>query len=313
MVTKRAQAENVFMVANRLSSANRTPALAPVYTPISTDGLRTDTVEIPVKLCNLPPLNSIANQVITLSADPDVDLQKIAAVMGGDPAFAADLLFLANSSLFGFRSRIQVVGHAVSVLGLERIKALAMTVAMRSFLTKGGPLLPRCWQHSAACAIIAEEISPILDVKGDVAYTLGLLHDIGRLGLLKSYPAEYAPALTSPFQNVEEVLNAERAILKVDHCTAGAWMVKTWDFPTVFVEACQHHHEALSPSDSGLIQAVKISCRLAEVIGSPAANYTNMTGYDDVIQALPPHIPKNRFPSAETLRTNVETRLKSFS
>jgi HD-like signal output (HDOD) protein len=298
------------MAGTSLGVEKRTPASA--ASPLPDGGLRADIVEIPVRLCNLPPLNAIANQVIVLSANPDVDLHELAAVMGGDPAFAADLLFLANSSLFGFRSRIQVVSHAISVLGLDRIKALAVTAAMRSFLSKGGPLLPRCWQHSAGCAIIAEEISPIFDVKGDVAYTLGLLHDIGRLGLLKSYPTEYSPALCNSFPNVEEILNAERALLKVDHCLAGAWMVKTWDFPSVFVQACEHHHEPISPSDSGLLQAIKISCRLAEALGYTAVNYTNPAGYGDVIQSLPPHIPQHRFPSEQTLRTNIEDRIKTF-
>jgi HD-like signal output (HDOD) protein len=298
------------MAGPLLGIEKKSPASA--STPTHDGGLRADTVEIPVRLCNLPPLNAIANQVIALSANPDVDLHEIAAVMGGDPAFAADLLFLANSSLFGFRSRIQVVSHAIAVLGLDRIKALAVTVAMRSFLSKGGPLLPKCWQHSAACAIIAEQISPIFDVKGDVAYTLGLLHDVGRLGLLKSYPTEYAPVLCNPFPNAEEILNAERALLKMDHCLAGAWMVKTWDFPSVFAQACEHHHEAVSPNDSGLLQAIKISCRLAEAIGYAPVNYTNPAGYDDVIQSLPPHLPQNRFPSVHTLRTNIEDRIKSF-
>jgi hypothetical protein len=76
---------------------------------------------------------------------------------------------------------------------------------------------------------------------------------------------------------------------------------------------CQHHHEAIAPEDSGLLQAIKISCRMAEAIGHSAVQYTNPAGYEDVIQSLPPHIPRNRFPSAETLCANVEERLKSFS
>src|SRR5580658_5322914 len=211
-------------------------AAAPVPAPSPGSEFRADTVEVPLRLCNLPPLNVIANQVIALAANPNGDLKQIASVMEGDPAFAADVLFLANSSLFGFRSRIKVVRHAIAVLGLERIKAIAVTAAIRSYLTKGGPLLTRCWQHSVACAIIAEEISPIFDVKGDVAYTLGLLHDIGRLGLLRSYPVEYPPLLRGSFQNLEEVLCAERTLLKVDHGLAGAWMLRSWSFPVVFVQ-----------------------------------------------------------------------------
>jgi HD-like signal output (HDOD) protein len=271
-----------------------------------------DTVEVPVGLCNLPPLNAIANQILALSANPDVNLEQLAAIMECDPAFAADVLFLANSSLFGFRSRISLVNHAITVLGLERIKALALTVAMRSFIGKGGPLLRQCWRHSAACAIIAEEISAGFHIKGDVVYPLGLLHDIGRLGLLKSYGAEYSPVLNSSFEDVDQVLRAERTLLKVDHGIAGAWLVKTWAFPMIFVQTCEHHHEPLSPSDSEPLQVIKISCRLASSLGFSAVSYARPLGYDDVIQSLPRYVPHGAFPCGTEILAHIETRLKSF-
>src|ERR1035438_3865831 len=83
---------------------------------------QTDQVTIPVKLCNLPPFNAIATQVLSLTADPDIDLRQLSEVIEADPAFAADILFLANSSLFGFPSRMYILRHAISVLGWDRIK-----------------------------------------------------------------------------------------------------------------------------------------------------------------------------------------------
>jgi hypothetical protein len=64
--------------------------------------LQTDTITIPVKLCNLPPFNGIATQVLALTSDADIDLKELSLLIEGDPAFAAEILFLANSSLFGF-------------------------------------------------------------------------------------------------------------------------------------------------------------------------------------------------------------------
>jgi len=78
--------------------------------------------------------------------------------------------------------------HAMALLGLDRIKSLAVTVAMRGFLGKPNPLIYQCWQHSVACALVCQELSPIFGLSGDRAYTAGLMHDIGRLGLLKTYP-----------------------------------------------------------------------------------------------------------------------------
>jgi HD-like signal output (HDOD) protein len=288
----------------------RSPAPPPTPSP-SRDHPK-DQGDIPVKLCNLPPLNAIANQVLAATAKPNIDFKQLAAVMECDPAFAADALLMANSALFGFPARIQALRHALAVLGIDRIKALAVTVAMRSFLGKSGPLLHQCWRHSAACAVIARMVSPIFGITGDTAYTLGLMHDIGRLGLLKSYPTEYSPVLGGAFEDVDQVLAAERALLRVDHGVAGAWLVNKWSFPAAFGQSCEHHHDRLAADDPELLQVVKVSCRIADATGYPAVRYHEPPAYNSVIGGLPAHLSRSAFPAAEDLCANVDAQLKSF-
>ena len=268
-------------------------------------------VTIPSKLCNLPPLHSIANHVLSLSADESMDLHKLASVIEGDPAFAAEILFLANSPLFGFPSKMHVLGHAVSVLGLDRIKALAVTVAMRAYLGHASPLVRQCWRHTAACAVIAEEISAKFDVPGDRAYTAALMHDIGRLGLLKSYAREIAPVLAAQYRDSAEVLMAEQAAINVDHGLAGAWLVKTWAFPLAFAEICEHHHDAIRQGESPLLQVVKAACLIADALGYAAVRYRNLPTYQALVSAIFPQ-GAEQFPSEDELRTNVDARLVAF-
>ena len=269
-------------------------------------------VTIPAKLCNLPPLHSIANQVLSLSADDSVDLPKLASVIEADPAFAAEILFLANSPLFGFPSKMHVLRHAVTVLGLDRIKALAVTVAMRAYLGQASPLIRQCWRHTAACAVIAEEISSKFDLPGDRAYTAALMHDIGRLGLLKSYAREVAPVLRAQYNDAASVLMAEHVAINVDHGTAGAWLVKTWAFPVAFAEICQHHHEPLRPKDPPLLQVVKAACLIADTLGYSAVRYRNLPNYQNVLSAMLANHGPERFPSEDDLRNNVDSRLVAF-
>lgn len=290
------------------ADAVRTSAVSPANA-IQIDN---ESVTIPVRLCSLPPLNAIANQVLTLSADPNIDLVRLSKVMECDPAFAADVLFLANSSLFGFPARINALRHAIAVLGLDRIKALAVTVAMRSYLAKGGPLIRQCWRHSAATAIIAQQLADAFRVTPETAYSVGLLHDIGRLGLLKSYSPDYTPVLNGAFMSVEGVLHAERAALNVDHAVAGSWLVKTWVLPSVFATVCEHHHERFSLNDAAPLQVIKLACRVAEALGFSAVRYDPAPDYDKVIQSLPKEVPVSGFPPAEELRATVEKRLAAF-
>jgi len=225
-----------------------------------------------------------------------------------DPAFAGDILFLSNSALFGFPSRVLSLRQAIPLLGLDRIKALAVTAAMRSFLGKPGPVLRQCWRHSAACAIIAEEISPIFKTPGDAAYTLGLLHDVGRLALLKAYPSESSNLLRKSYNNAEEARQAELAAMTVDHCMVGSWLAKSWSLPQEFSTVCGRHHEAVSPDDEGFLQVAKIACCVADALGFSAINYAHgPCNYD-----IAPHVRGDLFPTGAELKSNVETRLLTF-
>lgn len=273
---------------------------------------QTDTLTIPVKLCNLPPFSSVASQVLALSADPDIDLRQLAFVMEADPAFAAEILLLANSSLFGFTSRMSVLRHAIAILGLDRIRALAVTVAMRAFLGQGGPQVRRSWQHSAASAVIAEEISAIFDFSGDRAYTAALMHDVGRLGLVKSYSREMSSVMTAHYAEQAEVLAAERAAVQVDHTVAGAWLVTEWAYPPSFAQVCEHHHEPPHPKDPPLLWLVKVACRMADALGYTAVPYQQVVNYPGLLTQFPSPLQPDMFPTEEELRKNVRARLEIF-
>ena len=271
-----------------------------------------DLVAMPAKLCSLPPLNSIANRVLALSEDPDSDTRDLASVVEADPAFAAEVLFLANSPLFGFPSKLQVLHHAIAVLGVDRIKALATTVAMRAFVGTGGPLIRQCWRHSAASAVIAEQIALAFMVPANQAYAPALMHDIGRLGLLKCYPQQMGPVLGGEHTDVRDVLFAERAAIKVDHQLAGAWLVKHWALPESFLDICEHHHDPMQSGDMPLLHVVKIACRLSDALGYAAVLCRSTVSYRDLVSALPNSVRKDRLPTEEELRRHVEERLASF-
>jgi len=273
---------------------------------------QTDQVTIPVKLCNLPPFNAIATQVLSLTADPDIDLRQLSEVIEADPAFAADILFLANSSLFGFPSRMYILRHAIAVLGLDRIKALALMVAMRGFVGTRDPLVYQCWQHSVACAMVCEELSAIFGFSGDRAYTAGIMHDIGRLGLLKAYPKETTSILSRGHLDTQAVLRAERVELNVDHGRAGSWLVSNWALPKDFSEICAHHHDATKVSDPQALKLVKIACNIANTIGFPAVKCEQQPSYMAATSWLPRRSTRHRVPPVEDMRANVTARLAAF-
>lgn len=294
-----------------VTEVRSTPASLPNETAAETD-FQTDVVTIPVKLCNLPPCNAIASQVLALTADPGIDLVRISRVMEGDPAFAADILFLANSSLFGFPSRMHSLRHAVVLLGLDRVQSLGVTVAMRGFLGARTPVVHQCWQHSAACAMVCEELSAIFNLSRDRAYTAGIMHDIGRLGLLRSYGSAMTPILNGQYTSTEEVLQAEREALSIDHARAGSWLVADWCLPPEFCEICEHHHDAPNAEDAPMLQLAKAACSIADAIGFPAVKCRQQPSYQDVVWRLKPRLARKAALLEEGLRAKVTARLAEF-
>jgi putative nucleotidyltransferase with HDIG domain len=269
----------------------------------------TETVQVDIRLCGLPTFHSVASHVVSAASGKDPDVKSISSMVGGDPALAADVLFLANSSLFGFPARIGSLRHAVAVLGLNRVRDLAAAVAMRGLVREVGPEIRPCWRHSIACAAIAEEIAPLFGCPQDHAFTAGLLHDIGRFGFLKSYAAEVRPLLAREFANPDELIQAERATVNIDHAEAGSWLIQYWVLPEWFGEICQNHHAPLAAGDSQLLKAIKVACWMATALGYSSVVYTTGPTLEEVVASLPEEFRALRALSSEELHLRIETRL----
>ncbi len=111
---------------------------------------------------------------------------------------------------------------------------------------------------------------------------------------------------------MDHVLSAERALLRVDHGVAGAWLVKNWSYPATFIQACEDHHAPLTPEDPEILQVVKVSCRIAEATGFSAVRYSPAPDYEEILRSLPSHLSCGAFPSAANLCAEVEAQIKSF-
>jgi putative nucleotidyltransferase with HDIG domain len=271
-----------------------------------------DTVVIPIQLCNLPPFYPVATQLLHLNTDAHLDTRRVTSIAGSDPAIAAEVLFLANSSLFGFPSRIRTLAHAVALLGIDRIKALAVTVAVRALSQGGGPAVRTCWRHSVATAAISSCLAKIFGGSEDAAYTAALLHDVGRLGLLKALPGQFDPLFARSYPDGPALIRVERAEAHMDHTTAGSRLAERWTLPDSFGEICGHHHDPIGERDSHLLQTIKVACKLADALGYSVVHFTDADDYSGVMNSMPLHLRDVFFPLEHELRDHIETALTAL-
>jgi putative nucleotidyltransferase with HDIG domain len=258
---------------------------------------RADSGIPPERLCKLPVFRPVAVRLLSALAQEDVDLTQVTGLLNSDPAFSAEILTLANSSLYARHNRIDTVQRAIVCLGLERTRAFAATVALQGIVSgiKGTAAVQDCWQHSRATAIAAEWLAPFYRVHPEQGYTAALMHDIGRLGMLAAYP-EYPILLAAAARSPQDLLERERISFSVNHCEAGLWLTRIWGLPEEFWAAASQHHEEVAGTLGDRADLVRLSCLFAEALGYKPAPRVECEPVESLIGRIPEGVvPRSRF------------------
>jgi putative nucleotidyltransferase with HDIG domain len=190
-----------------------------------------------------------------------------------------------------------------------------MTVAMRTYVQHALklPVLARCWRHSLACAVLSERLATASGLKGDIAHTAGILHDIGRLAFLVACPSDYARLLDNPKLSVNDLLAAERRMFDLDHCDAGLWLTVKWLLPNELVQPIGHHHDVEPPGEWGFTSIARLACGMAEALGFPSARLPNRVSLEDLRQELPPATRLRFDPDPAELKAELAKRIASLA
>ena len=271
-----------------------------------TDAERAARTATVVCLSKLPPFHAAALKLLNLSSEATSAMNDFESVFRGDPALTADLLLVANSALFGNRAKIASIRHALTHLGLDRVRSLASTISL-SFFVRNQPrtaFVRHIWAHSVATAVIAEALGDLYDVRD--LYTAGLVHDLGRLGLVLTVGSNYEKWITPEFATVAEANQMEQARFGMTHCEAGSLVGHKWGFPVVLRTCMLGHHgqeNAVPPNDPLLL--VQLACRLADSLGFPEIHYQE----EPVAPELPQKVRTAAAMQPDRLRQSIATQI----
>jgi putative nucleotidyltransferase with HDIG domain len=263
-------------------------------------------------LARIPAFSPGILRVMDLISKPDESASTLAQAIGADPALSAQVLRLANSALFGAQARIDTVQKAVTAVGNSWLQHLTLTLGVSRYMAAAGRSqeLQRCWRHMLASAVLSRELAKFLGQPPDRAYTAGLLHDIGRLGLLAAFPGQYARALHESARDGAPLLEMERDTFGTDHAELGRCLVENWHLPAEFGPVVGGHHEAPAETGSGLETVVQLACGLADTLGFFFVPSPHAITLAEVRQMLPP-FAQHRFPDdASQLAQIVEEAMQ---
>lgn len=209
-------------------------------------------------LKDLPAVPLVVSELLASFDDPDVELDELAAQIANDQALAAKTLRLANSSFYGLQAKVRTISQAISVLGFDSVRALVVGAGVIGGFGSGRGSdfdFEEFWRHSIATALCARALARRGSSPPELAFVAGLLHDLGRLVLVTRFEQAYAEALAERARRDCALLDAERAVLGIDHAQVGRAIGQHWRIPEAICRAIANHHQPMQ-QDFGKLPAV---------------------------------------------------------
>ncbi|MEM9443815.1 MAG: HDOD domain-containing protein [Verrucomicrobiota bacterium] len=183
---------------------------------------------------------------------PDCSPSSVECVINTDGALSARLLKIANSSFYGFASRIETISQALTMIGLAQLRDLVVSASvMRIFqgINIKGFSMESYWRHSVATGICARQIATQRgETNLEPYFVTGLLHDIGRLVVFKNLPAKSDQAIKLAETKRISVIEAENEIFRFNHADLACRIMKNWKLPPRIYDVVENHHKPTQTS-----------------------------------------------------------------
>jgi two-component system cell cycle response regulator len=194
-------------------------------------------------LGSLPSPGPVVVRLLELASREDVSAAELARVLQTDPALTGRVLKLANSAGLGSR-RVASVADAVVRIGFRGVRQLALGLSLVDRARTGACSTfdyGTFWARAVATAVACEALARHLRLMPpDDAFTLGLLHDVGTLGLATLFPKDYAALWERIGRDAApERAGPERAVLGIAAVDLTGLMLADWLLPAELIAAVQ--------------------------------------------------------------------------
>jgi putative nucleotidyltransferase with HDIG domain len=193
----------------------------------------------------LPALSLTVVEALTLMDKPEADMPALADCLSRDTGLASRLLHIANSPFYGLSRRIGSIRDACVYLGLHTIRNIVTAVGVIeqfSGAADHGFDHMAFWQHCAGVAATSRVLALRIGSDPELAFTTGLLHDVGRMALVVFYPDAWEAVTAHARAQDVWVGQAEKAVLGVDHTRIGQVLSARWRLPEPIVLGIAKHH-----------------------------------------------------------------------
>lgn len=191
-----------------------------------------DLKSIVDRIVDLPTLPQVVTRLMALIEDPKSSARQIDEVMRQDPALAAKILKLVNSSFYGLPNRVTSIRQAITILGYQTLKSLAISASVFDLFAQGNAAFSYegFWRYAIACAAVSSRLAKnVPHLEPETAFVAGLLHGIGKLILDQYAPVEFQEILARAVAGQLSFAAAEEGILETGYAEIGFWLAERWN------------------------------------------------------------------------------------
>jgi HD-like signal output (HDOD) protein len=192
----------------------------------------------------LPSLPKVYAELTAAIRSQGASLATVSEIVAKDPQIAARILQLVNSAYFGLERRVTSIREAVTYLGIDTIKGLALTAHVFQSAQDASPraeLLERFQRSSMACARLAKWFVSD-ESQREEAFTAAIVRDVGRVVLANAFPDTVAEIARLVRDTKRSTFTVEQEQLGVSHAEVGAYLLGVWGLPHSIVAVVAHHH-----------------------------------------------------------------------
>lgn len=224
--------------------------------------------DIKAAVDRMQPIPQVALKSMRLINQGGYAIEQLAEEVRKDQVITARMLSLANSAMFAKRSPVESLDHALVYLGQDQLVKCILTAAVQSYFDQSTTGYSLCkgglYHHAVGCAQVAEALAAKTGkVDRRIAYTAGLLHDIGKV-VLDQYVAPAFPLFyRQAMEKNENVIATEKRLLGIDHTEVGRLLAEQWLFPESLVHVIRSHHQ---PNDKNQHKLLAVIVYIADLL-----------------------------------------------
>ena len=244
---------------------------------------------------HMPQVSTSSMNLLQALSRQDFQVQQIIDIVESDISLTTRCLQVVNSAAYGLRNTVETIKQAVIFLGSQTLVSIALaqsfagtfSTSLKGYGIEGLAL----WNHSIRTALASRVITKSLvrDISPDLAYTAGLMHDMGK-AVITEFLEKHQQDLFNKLVEIKpgkDFLKLENELLGTDHAHVGLAMAKRWNFPMPLIQAIAWHHtvENARPEFRALVGVVHLADLIAMMGGGG-------TGVDTLAYHLDPFVER---------------------